>query len=147
MANALYGKGRNAFAFGDVVWKASGGSTIKATLIDTAEYVLGANIDVHQYMNLDTVPAAAKIATATMALIDAALGVCDAANTVLSSVSGATGEALIIWKDGGGGGTTQSGTTDLLLAYIDTATGLPVTPNGGDITIQWSDGANKVFKL
>jgi len=34
-----------------------------------------------------------------------------------------------------------------LIAYIDTATGLAVTPNGGDITIAWDSGANKIFKL
>lgn len=147
MANALYGKGRNAFAFGDIVWKLSGGSTIKVTLVDAADYVLGANIDVHQYMNTDTIPAAAKLATATLTLIDAALGVCDAQDATLSAVTGDPSEVLIIWKDGGGGGTTASGTTDLLIAYIDTATGLAVTPNGADITIAWDNGANKIFKL
>lgn len=147
MANALYGKGRNHFAFGDIVWKASGGSTIKATLIDTADYTLGANIDVHEFMNLDTVPAAAKVATATLTLVDAALGVCDANDVTFTTVTGDPCEALIIWKDGGGGGTTQSGTTDLLIAYIDSATGLPVTPNGGNIDVVWDSGANKIFKL
>lgn len=34
-----------------------------------------------------------------------------------------------------------------LIAFIDTATGLPVTPNGGDITVAWDSGANKIFKL
>ena len=34
-----------------------------------------------------------------------------------------------------------------VIAFIDTATGLPVTPNGGDITITWDNGANKIFKL
>ncbi|GAI46620.1 unnamed protein product, partial [marine sediment metagenome] len=34
-----------------------------------------------------------------------------------------------------------------LIALIDTATGLPVTPNDGDITIAWDNGANKIFKL
>ena len=34
-----------------------------------------------------------------------------------------------------------------LVAYIDGATGLPVTPNTGDIGIAWDSGANKIFKL
>ena len=147
MATALYGKGRNAFSFGDIVWKAAGGSTIKVTLIDAADYVIGANIDVHQYMNLDTVPAAARVATGTLTLIDAALGVQDAADLEFLTVTGDQSEAIIIWKDGGGGGTTQSGTTDLLIAYIDNFTGLPVTPGGGNIELRWSDGADKIFKL
>ena len=31
--------------------------------------------------------------------------------------------------------------------FIDTATGLPITPNGGDIIVTWDNGANKIFKL
>jgi len=142
MANALYGLGRNAFLLGDIDWVAD---TIKVTLIDAADYAV--SIDVHQYMNTDTVPAAAKVATATLSGKSAALGVADATDAVFSTVSGDQSEALIIWKDGGGGGTSASGTTDLLIAYIDTATGLPITPNGGDITVVWDNGANKIFKL
>ena len=37
--------------------------------------------------------------------------------------------------------------TSQLVAYIDTATGLPVTPNGGNIQIVWDTGANKIFAL
>ena len=142
MANALYGKGRNAFLSGDIDWTTD---TIMVTLIDTADYTC--SIDVHQYMNTDTVPAVSKIASGTLDNCSATLGVADADDEVLSSVSGDASEALVIWLDGGDGGTSASGTNDLLIAYIDTATGLPVTPNGGDITIGWDTGANKIFKL
>ena len=145
MATALYDKGRNHFAFGDIVWKAAGGSTIKVTLVDAADYTV--NLATQEFMNTDTVPAAAKVATATLTLIDAAAGVCDAADPTFTAVSGDQSEALIIWKDGGGGGTTASGTADLLIAYIDNATGLPITPNGADINLAWDNGANKIFKL
>jgi hypothetical protein len=37
--------------------------------------------------------------------------------------------------------------SDALIAYIDTATGLPFTPSGGDIEVQWDSGANAIFKL
>jgi hypothetical protein len=40
-----------------------------------------------------------------------------------------------------------SAATNRLIAYIDTATGLPVTPNGANITAVWDNGANKIFKL
>ncbi len=45
------------------------------------------------------------------------------------------------------GGADVAATAQRLIAYIDTATGMPVTPNGGDITIAWDNGANKIFKL
>jgi hypothetical protein len=140
MANLWYPTGLKHFAMGDVVWKAAGGSSIKATLVDTASYTYSA---AHEYMNTNTVAAAAKIATsAAMTLVDAATaGVCDANDVTWSAVTGAHCEAIIIWKDGGDGGTTAAGTVSFLLAYIDTVTsGLPVTPNGGDITVQWLNG-------
>jgi hypothetical protein len=37
--------------------------------------------------------------------------------------------------------------TSRLIAYIDNATGLPILPNGGDITVVFSSGANKIFSL
>ena len=38
--------------------------------------------------------------------------------------------------------------TSNLIAYMDTGmTGLPVTPNGGDITVQWANTSNRIFKL
>jgi len=142
MANALYDTGRNAFLTKLIDWTAD---TIKVTLIDSAGYTADTATD--QYMNTDTIPASAKIATGTLDNCSASAGVADADDEVLSTVSGAESEALVIWMDGGDAGTTASGTNDMLIAYIDTATGLPVTPNGGDITISWSTAANKIFKL
>jgi hypothetical protein len=144
MANALYDKGREHFARGDILWKAAG-STIKATLVDLSDYTI--NLATHEYMNTNTVPAAAKVATATIANPTSTNGVCDGDDITFSGVSGDQSEYIIIWLDGGDGGTTAAGTVSFLIAAIDTATGLAVTPNGGDITVTWDSGANKIFKL
>jgi len=70
------------------------------------------------------------------------LGVADAADIVFTAPpAGDVLEATVIYQDTGVEGTSR------LIAYIDTATGLPVTPNGTDITILWDSGANKIFKL
>lgn len=60
-----------------------------------------------------------------------------------------TGSTVNVYNPNGASETVAfSWQTDSpLIAYIDTATGLPVTPNGGDITIAWDSGANKIFKL
>ena len=58
-----------------------------------------------------------------------------------TSVSGPSIEAIVIYKD------TGSEATSPLIAYIDTATGLPITPNGGDIIVTWDNGANRIFKV
>jgi len=134
MANALYGKGRNKFLTGDIDWV---NDTVKAILIDVADYTV--DIDVDEFV--DDIGASAKVSEATLSGKSAALGVADASDTVFTSVSGDECEALVLYKD------TGTPATSPLIAYIDTATGLPVTPNGGDITVTWDDGANKIFKL
>ena len=48
---------------------------------------------------------------------------------------------MLIYKDTGDNATSP------LIALIDSATGLPITPNGGDIIVVWDNGANKIFKL
>jgi len=145
MGNALYGLAREAFLGGDLDWDAN---DIKCLLVDTTDYSV--SIDVDQYCNKDTIPDAARVTnglSGNFASKTKTLGVADAADITLSTVSGEQCEAIVIFQDGGDGGVSQSGTNDRLIAYIDTATGLPVTPNGGDITIQWDSGASKIFKL
>lgn len=68
-------------------------------------------------------------------------GVFDGANLTFSSVSGNTVEALVLYRKNAGANTTWP-----LILYLDTGvTGLPVTPNGGDITVTWN--ASGIFKL
>ena len=146
MANEWVRNGLKHFGLGDVVWKAAAGSSVKATLYDAADYTY---VNTHEYMNLDTMLAAAKTAvSAALTLIDAAIdGILDCADFSWSSVTGDESEGIMFWKDGGGGGTSQSGTTDLLLVKIDTATGLAVLPNGGNINVTIDSGANKLAAL
>ena len=68
-------------------------------------------------------------------------GAADAADVTFTSVSGPSIEAIIIYAD------TGTEASSPLIAYIDTATGLPITPNGGDIIVTWDNGANKIFKV
>jgi len=70
-------------------------------------------------------------------------GVFDASDLTFTSVtSTATVTQLVLYKD------TGTASNSPLIALIDSATsGLPVTPNGGDITISWDNGTNKIFKL
>lgn len=134
MANALYDKGREAFLNGGINW---GSDTIKAVLVDTGTYTV--NLSTHQfYSDLSGVVGTASAAFSSKTTT---AGVADAADITYTAVSGASVEAIVIYKD------TGVTTTSPLIAYIDTATGLPVTPNGGDITVAWDNGANKIFKL
>jgi hypothetical protein len=134
MANVMYDPGRDAFLNGDIDYT---NDTIRVYLVDTADYTFSA---AHQY--LSSVAAGGRVAYAALAGKTTAAGVADATDTVLSSVSGDVSEALVLCSWSG------VDTSSPLIGYIDTASaGLPVTPNGGDITITWDSGANKIFKL
>jgi len=136
MANALYDNGREGFLRGEISWNSD---TIKIILVDTDLYT----VDLANHDALDDVPAGSRLATSpALASKTTTAGVADAADVTFPLVSvGGDAEAIIIYKEGG----TEA--TSPLIAYIDTAIGLPVTPNGGDITVQFDNGANKIFKL
>ena len=135
MANALYGLAKKKFLDGDIDLLVD---DIKVTLVDGADYT--ANLSTDEFY--DDIPAGARVATSgNLASKTTTLGVFDAADVTFSAVTGDPSEILVIWKDTGVEATSP------LIAYIDTATGLPVTPNGGDITVTWDSGANKIFAL
>lgn len=137
MANALYDLGRESFLKGEISWSAD---NIKVVLIDAADYTV--NLATDQF--LSDIPVAARVATsANLASKTTTAGVADAADVTFTAVADTedVSEAVVAYQDSGVEGTSR------LIAYIDDATGLPVTPNGGDISIQWDDGANKIYKL
>lgn len=135
MANALYDNGREAFLDGNISW---GSDDIRVILVDAADYT----VDLAAHDFLDDVPAGARVATSgALGSKTVTAGVADAADVTFTSVTGDESEAIIIYQHTGVESTSR------LIAYIDTATNLPVTPNGGDITVQWDNGSNKIFKL
>ncbi len=146
MANALYDKGRNKFATGELHWKASGGDTFRVCLLKD-DYIPA--LDTHEFFSdlgtnvVGNSGGSTRADCPALTLLDPSAGVCDAEDVTLTAVPGAAGQCdyICIFKDTGVDATSP------LVALIDTATGLPVTPNGGDITVQWDNGANKIFKL
>ncbi len=134
MANALYDTGRNAFLRGDLSWNSH---TFKVVLLSSSYTV---NLTSHQY--LTNIPGGARIATSsalTTSLPGA--GVADASDITFTSVTGSQVTQFVVYRDTGTEATSQ------LVAYFDTATNLPITPNGGDISITWSNDTNRIFKL
>jgi hypothetical protein len=134
MANALYDKGREGFLGGDIDWDAN---NIKLVLTDHGADT--PNVSTDDF--LDDISAGTIATSGNFASKTKTNGVADADDITLTAVSGASCESINIYKD------TGSAATSNLIAYIDTATGLPVTPNGGDIIIQWDSGSNRIFKL
>jgi hypothetical protein len=135
MANSLYTKAKQGLLDGSIDLDTD---TIKAVFVDGADYTPNLATDA----NLDDIPSAARVAISG-ALQNKTVtdGIFDADDIVVASVSGDQFEYLVLFKDTGVEGTSR------LLLIIDTATGLPCTPNGSDITIQWSNDADKIFRL
>lgn len=135
MSNVLYDSGRNACLLGAINWT---GDTFKAVLVDLADYT--PSLSTHAF--LSDIPSIARVATtAAFTGKTAVAGVADAADPTFVGATGDQSEAIVIYKDTGNAATSQ------LLVFIDTATGLPVTPNTGDINVIFDNGANKIFKL
>ena len=133
MANALYSKAKEAFLNGSINMVAN---TVTIALVDTGVYTYSAS---HQYRN--EMSNSAIISSTSLSSKTVTNGVFDADDATFTSVTGANCEALLIFQD------TGVQTTSRLIAYIDSATGLPILPNGGDITVAFSSGANKIFSL
>ncbi|WP_431106611.1 hypothetical protein [Variovorax paradoxus] len=135
MANTLYDAARQRFLEGQFNWLTD---TIKIILVDTGAYT--PQTAIHQY--LSDIPTSARIAgPVTLTAKTTTGGAADGADVTFTAVSGASIEAIVIYRDTG----TES--TSPLIAFIDTATGLPITPNGGDIIVTWDNGTNKIFKV
>lgn len=135
MPNALYDPGRQAFLEGSIAWLTD---NIRATLLDEADYTI--NLATDDFYN--DIPALARVAeSANVTSKTSTAGVADHADFTWSSVTGDPSESVTWWKD------TTVETTSNLICNVDTATGLPVTPNGGNIDLAVDSGVNRLFKL
>lgn len=109
-----------------------------ALLVDLEEYTFSS-----AHTSLANVPASARVATSNPLTAKTFVGgVFDAGDTNFSSVTGDVSEALILYASALG---VANGT--YLVAYLSgngDVTGLPVTPNGGNIAVQWD--AAGIFK-
>lgn len=132
MANAIYPKWKEAIVQASA--NSSLGGTVKVALVDTGTYTYSSAHEFYSSVS-GVVGTPATLGTKTFTN-----GVFDAADVTYTGVSGSSAEALIIYID------TGSSATSRLVYYSDTGwTNLPVTPNGGDITLQFN--ASGIFAL
>jgi hypothetical protein len=137
MSNAIYPKYKESQLLGtQAALNGSGVTGVYCALVDTNTYTYDA---AHQYYSsLSGIVGTDQEIGATKTYTN---GVFDGADCVFPSVSGASAEALVIYVKNAGANTTWQ-----LVAYIDTGvTGLPVTPNSGNINITWD--ASGIFAL
>jgi FlaG/FlaF family flagellin (archaellin) len=140
MANALYDKGREKFAGGEVAWKA-GGDDFYVLLVKVAG---GYTVNLSSHNLRNDLGANVLAQSANLGSLTRTSGVCDAADATFTGISSTgTAGAAVICKNLGG-----DPADDPLIAYLDTITNLPKDLTGiTDATLVWSNGTNKIFKL
>jgi hypothetical protein len=130
MANAIYPLYKQSLLNGDANTALTGTGTtgLYAALVDTGTYTYSST---HQfYSSLSGIVGTDQEITS----VTLTNGLIDGNDVTWSSVTGASVEAIVLYRKNAGANTTWR-----LVAYIDTGvTGLPVTPNGGNITSTWN---------
>lgn len=109
--------------------------TIKPMFVDTADDTPAVTDSaISDILAAGRVPAIASCpALGSKTTGTVAVGVFDAADAVFTALTGDSVERLIVFKD------TGTEATSTLLAIYDTfGSGMPLTPNGGDVTVQWN---------
>lgn len=136
MSNALYAKAKEGFLNADIDWLSD---TVKALLLDTSLYTV--DLDADEF--LSDIPVSARVkSSAQLTGRTATLGVADADDTLFASVTAPICRAYAIYQDAAGIIAKSR-----LIAYCDTGTGLPITPDGGNINLVFPSGSSKIFKL
>lgn len=134
MANALYPKWKEQLLQFTANNNLSSG-TVKVALVDTGVYTYNSADQFYSTLSSAVVGTPQTIGSKSFTN-----GVFDGGDVTFTAVTGNSVEALVLYVD------TGTASTSPLVAYIDTSvTGLPVTPNGGDITITWN--ASGIFAL
>lgn len=141
MANGLFYSYRNTVLGAGVNLSSL---TIKPMFVDHLDFTPDPTNLAHDF--IDDVTAAGRVpaiascpALASKTLGTVAVGVFDATDSVFTALSGDPSESLILFEDSGTEATSD------LIAFWDTATGIPLTPNGGDVTVTWN--ASGIFRF
>lgn len=142
MANALFPLGREGFLAGEIDYDTA---AIKVAL------VRGYTYDATDKFVSDVTSGGGTVHATSAALASKTVtqGTADAADTTFSAVAAnANGHGLLVFQASavtGGGDVAAS--AQRVIAWFDTGTNLPVIPNGGDITVAWDAGSNRIFTL
>ena len=134
MPNGLYAAGRQRFLSADLDWD---GQDVRVILVDSADYTQ--NLSTHDF--LDDVTAGGRVAVSG-ALTSKTVtgGTADAADVTWTTVTGDQSEQVVCYQH------TGTDSTSALVFGMDTfASGMPVTPNGGNINLTWN--ASGIFVL
>lgn len=133
MASAMFDPGREGFMDGSIDWDTGD----QRVMLVRSTYTFDATDKF--VSDLGAVDNGRSAALGTKTVTN---GVSDAADTTLTATAAVACNAVVVFQH------TGSDATARLIAYIDTATGLPFTPAASQVVnITFDSGANKIFKL
>lgn len=141
MANAVFPKAKEGFLDGSIDLDTA---VIKVALVRGYTYSSS-----HEFVSDVTATGTLHATSAALSSIDVANGVFDAADVTFTTPSTDSNDhSLLIFQSSAvGGGSDVAASSQRVIAWIDTGTGIPIKPAGGDITVVWDNGSNKIFSL
>ena len=135
MANEMYPLSRQAFGAAELNWVAD---DWRVALLDNT-YVYNAAHDFYDDVS------ATEVAVADLVSKTNVLGVCDADNVTFPGVAfGDTIGSIVVYQ------WTGSAATSRVVIFYDTtaaAVMISVATDGGDVTVRWSNGSTKMFRI
>lgn len=141
MANAVFPKAKEGFLDGSIDLDTA---SIKVALVRGYTYS-----SAHEFVSDVTGTGTIHATSGALTNIDVTNGVFDADDiTFTTPATDANQHSLLVFQSSAvGGGSDVASSSQRVIAWIDTGTGVPIVPAGGDITVQWDSGANKIFSL
>lgn len=133
MANTVYTPAREGHLAGEIDFDTA---VIKAALV--RGYTVTAS---HKFVS-DVTTASGVLAATSAALASKTVtgGTADAADiTFTAPTANASGHGVLVFQASAvTGGADVAATAQRVIAYFDTGTNLPITLNGGDVTVAWN---------
>jgi hypothetical protein len=141
--SALYDSAREGLLAGEIAWR-TGGPTIKAHLVRGYTFSVA-----HRFLSDVTAANGVIVASEVLGSLTNVAGVADAADGVWENVPEGDLIPYVVIAQASAvtGGADVPATQQRLIAFIDRADGLPALPNGENVNVFWSAGADRIFRI
>lgn len=141
MSNAFFADGIKGFAEKSISWTVD---TIKAALINSSfvpTYDTNNPQNINNASHWSDISANQVGSSVALSGRSDTAGILAASDITFTAVTGVTAVRVVVYQD------TGTPATSLLILAFDSAGGLPVVPNGGDIAVHWDTGAYKIAQI
>lgn len=86
--------------------------------------------------------------SAALSSVSVTSGTFDAADTTVSTTANATDHGILLYQSSAvTGGADVAASSQRVIAWYDTGTGLPIQPGTGSTPITWDNSTNRILKV